>query len=342
MSIEDKVGQGLAWTAQRLNPDQQVIVAGQLPDDVLREDANRRGIGVVPDIILASAGNGYDVEQMTRGQRVFRDRLERFVDPDEEMLPEYQLDLMREFWSKAGLVMPNLSAAQGRTLEERLAADTTKRVVPSPIFDDFLEYGALLAKASTPPNRVPDAQEITNYAHPPYTYVQAAIAGDGATVTPWRREYTIGFKTPTDEIVLGRKAFKQSLTDVGQVVTGPDGKAWTYPIVDLSEEVELLKHTRGSAKLVTPLTTTELLFTVRLLHQAASLDNPGPAEMANEAVYRLGKTNVLALDWPGQPDKLSKAVLVAQNDRGIQIESYGFGAIMNYPHFGNRPAISGI
>jgi len=332
----DKLGQVIGAGLRAAEPLQAENLLPVFSDEELLGEVARRQLVVAGEAGLVAVATAVEpVVEQKRG--VYVAGVEEFLDAEQGMDVEQQLDVMVKFWGRLGFNVPKLSTEQRRVLESVTAARPDWRVVPTPLLDlngrqEVAERAKLVfLNAETGFGRnaalwTPDEN---------WTYGKLLRSREGV-IKEGRDSYGLGYKTPDGKVAIGQTAYAAALWQAGETVVGEDGKIWTFPVMDVRVRSERTSTSAGELlKKVDPIVTPESLITTQLLHQAARNPNSTwEVDFANEAVYKLGKK--------GEAVAPVRVASVVWNPYARQVNLYRWGSGDQRDSFGVRGAASGL
>lgn len=218
-------------------------LADILPGDVLADALERRGFRVV-----SPRAEELEVD----GQIGFPSGLDEFLAADEQLSLDAQLLAMREFWAMKGLELPELSEPQQNALAEASEAHPDWRVLPTPLFDEAMVYGA------------PRDVEYDQLRANPSTTAEHKST---------RTRIGLFYKTQAGELV-DRATYLAELEASGMAIRSADGVLWSFPVMNMHEAAEpTYGGIRVTFEQIDPLATPESL---KLLYSLRAAQGMGP------------------------------------------------------------------
>ena len=304
-----------------LEPAEVAVLLANVPTELLEREAQRRGL-VAGHVGTAAASGSVTTESLTgellpvlpepaapasvseavpapepltpeqARDKAFQAAANRFLDPNERMSGQEQLDFMTEFWAYLDLPAPPLSDEQRANILAHLDASPSSRVVPTPLRPFPLGYRLAMAHtAHQLPGKVfgqnfeADDREISITGNKLY---QTALEAPLEPVDASDERYVLGYKTPNGNVV-NHSDYLGALLATNSAVLD-NGSVWTFPVVELGKNLTFnppginRKLQTAAIALLAP----ETLMAMELLN--LSRERPvinNVAALANEGLYPL-------------------------------------------------------
>jgi len=216
-----------------------------------------------------------------------REDTRQFLDGSQQIEAADQLGAITEFWGGLGFQVPDLSTAQLDSLRAAVEEHPDHRVVPAPLLGIDGRYAMVAGLGEIPgapedvsarlwtpldsevgfdgykhlirhPNRTADVPDPVSYPSGPtigssIEYIHAGMR----------------YRTPDDECV-NRRKFSRALRKSGHGVEGDGRTTWTFPVMDVSLELDGPRVPRADIlRSIEPTLTAEALLTLKMLHRLA-------------------------------------------------------------------------
>lgn len=210
-----------------------------------------------------------------------------FLDGSQQIDAADQLATTAEFWAGVGLQVPDLATKQMDSLKAAVEEHPERRLVPAPLLgiDDRYKVVAALGDVPGAPEGVSarlwtplDSEEgyegykdlirkpnRTSEVPDPVSFPSGPTIGSSIEYIPAGMRY----RTPGDEFV-NRRKFSRALRKSGHGVQGDGRTVWTFPVMDVSLELDSPRLSRADIlRSIEPTLTAEALLALKMLHRLA-------------------------------------------------------------------------